>query len=389
MDFYETKPFESGHVLSEPLKIMKSALLQNPQALGGLMEYECEGYLNGNEAIVISMQVGVPSRSPFGVLEQEKVAICLLVNNPQKLQTFSLRKNFPPLPHLNFSYKDTPRSLCLFDVPQMDRVYNETYVEFLFRVKKWLDRAAAGELHLAEQAMEPFVLESTGYMVISAEAEKKIIEGAPAFDILVSKYVPADESNVDYIEIFPSKGNVKESPLLVLPIKGKPSGDRCINHLPGNYLELADLLKGKLDIDLDKDILKFISDTYRKWGLKEYRNKKILDQWVVLAICIPRLNLRGTQTGHEIRSFGLFVPLHRLGKALGCIVEQPNKKKKESTFIFKDRLARKEDDLKKIRPVPFAVVQPFSIDLAKSMAGLTIDISDVRMSAIGLGALGS
>jgi len=98
MDFYETKPFESGHVLSEPLKIMKSALLQNPQALGGLMEYECEGYLNGNEAIVISMQVGVPSRSPFGVLEQEKVAICLLVNNPQKLQTFSLRKNFPPLP---------------------------------------------------------------------------------------------------------------------------------------------------------------------------------------------------------------------------------------------------------------------------------------------------
>lgn len=389
MDFYETRPFESGHVLSEPLKIMKSALLQNPQALGGLVKYECEGYLNDNEAIVLNMQVGVPSRSPFGVLEQEKVAICVPANNPRKLQAFSLRKDFPSLPHLSASYKDTPRSLCLFDVPQMDRVYNETYVDFLLRVKKWLDRAAAGDLHLAEQAMEPFVLESLGYVVISAEAEKRIIEGAPAFDIFVSKYVPANKFSVTYIEIHPSRDEASESPVVALPIKGRPSSDQCINCLPRDYLELADLLREKLDIDLDREILKLVSNTYEKWRRKEHREKKLLNRGVVLAICIPRLNYKGIPSGHEIRAFHLSKPLWFLGKALGCVLVQQEKKNKEPTFVFKDRLARKEDDLKEIIPVPFAVVQPFSRDLAKSMAGLTIDISDIRMSAIGLGALGS
>ncbi|MCK4816685.1 hypothetical protein KA005_13020 [bacterium] len=49
--------------------------------------------------------------------------------------------------------KGAPKELCLFDVPAIDRVYNETLINFLFRVKKWLDRAAVGELHLDEQGM--------------------------------------------------------------------------------------------------------------------------------------------------------------------------------------------------------------------------------------------
>lgn len=386
MEFYEIRPFESDHILSEPLRILKSAVVRNPQSIGLLATYEGEGYLNGYEALVFNIEVGVPSRSPFGVLAQEKIAICL-GDQAGKFQAFALRKDFPSLPHLNLTYTDRPKHICVFDVPQMDRVYNETYTAFLLRVKRWLDRAAAGELHLPEQAMEPFVLESLGYVVINAEAEKKIIEGASAFDICVSRYVARSRDTSEYIEVRPLKPDIEESPFVVLPIKGKPSGDQCINRLPRDYLELAELLKEKLDIDLDREMFKFVSETYGKWNRKEHREKNLLDRKVILAICIPRLDLRGMPTGHEIRSFGLFVPVRELGKGLGCIREQ--KEGQKLIPVFMSELARKEDALKKIIPVPYSVVHPFSKDLGKSMAGIRGDICGIVISAIGLGALGS
>jgi hypothetical protein len=168
MKFFEVQPFLKEYLLSEALKIIKIAVLSNIKTLGRWVTYETEGFLDRDEAVVLNILVSVPTRSPFGVLEQEKVAIALSEADPQKLKAFSLRKNFPSLPHLNLTYKDKPKQLCLFNVPQMDRVYNETCIAFVIRVKKWLDRAASGELHLSEQAMEPFIIDSAGYFVVWA-----------------------------------------------------------------------------------------------------------------------------------------------------------------------------------------------------------------------------
>ncbi|MCK4816684.1 ThiF family adenylyltransferase, partial [bacterium] len=194
-----------------------------------------------------------------------------------------------------------------------------------------------------------------------------------------------------YIEISSfefGKGGSK-IPFALLPINSNPSSDQCISFLPVNYLELAELLENKLYTNLDEEILNFISITYKRGVFKKYRNTHLLDDHFLIAICIPRLNSVGQEVGNEIVAFDLFESVKNIGKALGCIREQPGIKTKKRIYIFTNGINRREDTLRKIVPVPFSVVRPFSQRLAKDMAGINEDISDITISVVGLGALGS
>jgi len=164
---------------------------------------------------------------------------------------------------------------------------------------------------------------------------------------------------------------------------------RCISFLPVNYLELAELLENKLYINLDEEILNFISITYKRGVLKKYQDKNLLEERFLIAICIPRLNSVGQEVGNEIVAFDLFESVKNVGKALGCIREQPGIKTKKRINRFTNGINRREDALKEIVPIPFSVVRPFSQRLAKDMAGIDEVISDITISVVGLGALGS
>jgi len=101
------------------------------------------------------------------------------------------------------------------------------------------------------------------------------------------------------------------------------------------------------------------------------------------------LNSVGKEVGNEIVAFDLFESVKNIGKALGCIREQTGIKTKKRIYKFSNEINRREDALRKIVPVPFSVVRPFSQRLAKDMASINEDISDITISVVGLGALGS
>ncbi len=392
MRFFETQPLKQCQFLPDELAIIRSVVLNCKERLGNWVSYEAEGILGGREAIVLNIKVSLPPRSPYDLLKSEKIAICLSKRNNLKFDVCALRKDFPDLPHRNATLKGAPKELCLFDVPAIDRVYNETLINFLFRVKKWLDRAAVGELHLDEQGMEPFISDNIGYLVLDSETEKRMGEGSTGYELIATKFVEHNEYHKKlYIEISSfefGKGGSK-IPFALLPINSNPSSDQCISFLPVNYLELAELLENKLYINLDGEILNFISITYKRGVLKKYEDKDLLGEHFLIAICIPRLNSVRKEVGNEIVAFDLFESVKNIGKALGCIREQPGIKTKKRIYRFTNGINRREDELKEIVPVPFSVVRPFSQRLAKDMAGIDEDISDITISVVGIGALGS
>ncbi|MDO9528118.1 MAG: ThiF family adenylyltransferase [Syntrophales bacterium] len=385
MSFYEILPFDDVHVFPDELAIIKSAILQCSGSLGGLFSYETEGFLGEAEAIVLNIQIDVPTRSPFGVLEEEKIAISYSKNNNEGLQAYALRKDFPNLPHLNLTYKDAPKSLCLFDVPAMDKIYNESLLHFIIRVKQWLDRAASGELHLDVQAMEPFIMGGLGHFVFDSETWERIISCSSDYELYLSRPAVTTRKDNHYVEVCSADIGKKgpQTPFAFLTMKGNPTSDQCINYLPKNYLELHDLLDKKIAINLDEEIFNFISTIYGKGLSKKYHDKSL-----IIIICIPRLNLEGMPVDHEIVVFQLLPSnVLTIGKALGCIHEI--KRKNETIHVLENNINRKKEELEKVVPVPFSVIRPFSQKLAKEMAGITENISDITISAVGLGALGS
>jgi len=386
IEYFEVSKFENDHRLSSPLSIIKSSITRRQEVLGEWVTYESEGYLDGVEALILSIKVSVPSRSPFGILKNEKIAVCFTDGECPLLKSCALRKNFPDLPHLNLTPKDNPRELCLFDVHFMDHMYNQTVMDLVVMSKKWLDRAAVGELHLDEQAIEPFLMNSTGDFVLDSETYERIIKGESGFEIFPIRFLqPGELTYRYYIEVGSKKHSDRKNPFVILCIKSEPSANQCISHRPQNYLELCDLLQQKLSIDLDREVFRFIQNFYRR----KNEGKTFLEKYLVLVICIPRLNSKGEISIHEIIVFHANKRLLEVALSIGCLRQQTKKEEKGFIYILQEDFDRKDDKLKEIKVDPFQVIRPFTKQLAMDMSDVSKKTADTAISVIGLGALGS
>jgi len=386
VEYFKVSEFENDHRLSSPLSIIKSSIIKCQEVLRDWVTYESEGYLGRVEALVLSIKVSLPSRSPFGILKNEKIAVCYSNHESLLLKACSLRKNFPDIPHLNLTTKDQPRELCLFDVQFMDHMYNQTYIDFVVRIKKWLDRAAVGELHLDEQPMEPFLMDSTGDFVLDSETYERIIRGESGFEIFPTHFLQPNESTYRYyIEVGSHKKPDRKNLFAILCIKSEPNSNQCINHRPQNYLDLYNLLINKLSIDLNKEIYRFIENCYRT----KDRGKVYLGKYLILVLCIPRLNSKNQSLIPEIVVFHFNKKLVEIGLSIGCLRQQAKKKQKGYIYILQDDFNMREEALKKIKIDPFKVIRPFTKQLAINMANIPEDIINTTFSVIGLGALGS
>ena len=385
MSYFDTMPFEAGHELIYELAVLRATVQRCKDAIGEWAVYEGEGYLNGSEVIVLRIGVSVPSRSPFGILKEERIAIGCSDAAHRLLKAYALRKDFPRLPHINLVPKGSPVELCLFDVPFMDAMYKESMIGYIERVKHWLDRAAVGELHQDEQGMEPFLLNTVGDIVIDSDVELKIVQNRSGVFYAPKLMVePGERNRRLYLELSPHQAENRENHFILFHIKGKSTASQCINYSPVNYTELADLIEEKLSISLDQEIYALFRILHgSKEGLRHYKDRSI-----ILMICIPRLSSIGKVSGHEIVAFHIIASLMDLGKALG-IIGEVRKKKREPVIVLLNEVKGERSELAKVLTLPFSVVRPLTKKLANEMAGINPETTSVSFCAIGMGALGS
>lgn len=133
----------------------------------------------GVETIILELDVQVPQLTAHAILGKEAVAIRFRPNDAGVPEVLALRPDFPSVPHLNLSFADYPKSLCLYDQPWPSLKLGWTAAAFLERIRWWLALTARGELHGDDQPLEPLMLEWDYLLVLPPELLEQPEPGVP------------------------------------------------------------------------------------------------------------------------------------------------------------------------------------------------------------------
>lgn len=128
----------------------------------------------------------VPPNNPHGIGYPERLALSVAKDPKHLVAVHALRKTFPRLMHQNLTPEGTPASLCLYYEPA--RAVHRTWTpqNFLGRIQTWLEKAARGELHAADQPAEQLFFVTPFELVLpwnfdqlrqAAEVTFQVVEG--------------------------------------------------------------------------------------------------------------------------------------------------------------------------------------------------------------------
>lgn len=117
------------------------------------------------DVLVIRVDVELPQSPAHPIERSEMLAITFWDDDGVMPQVLALRADFPRVPHLNPEPFELPRSLCLYEQPWSTVKFDWHPMKYLEQVRTWLALTARGELHQADQPLEPLLL-GTQYTLI-------------------------------------------------------------------------------------------------------------------------------------------------------------------------------------------------------------------------------
>ncbi|MBS0196232.1 MAG: ThiF family adenylyltransferase [Planctomycetes bacterium] len=110
------------------------------------------------ESVIFEVDVEIPTHPVHAIKGSEEIAAVFRQEDRRPPECLSLRSDFPRVPHLNLGVTELPRSLCLYDQPWHTVRMTWTAASFVERIRYWLAHTARGELHGADQPLEPILL---------------------------------------------------------------------------------------------------------------------------------------------------------------------------------------------------------------------------------------
>ncbi|MCI1740890.1 MAG: ThiF family adenylyltransferase [Prevotella sp.] len=114
---------------------------------------------NSNEALLLSLDLEVPSEPQNGILENEDVAIVFHKDNEYLdfPAVYALREDFETgLPHEIISEDDHPVQLCLYEHRFVEDSMKFNPEDFLYHIYNWFEKTARNELHVPDQRLEVY-----------------------------------------------------------------------------------------------------------------------------------------------------------------------------------------------------------------------------------------
>ena len=91
------------------------------------------------------------------IKNSELIAVVKCADDPVP-NAYPIRQDFPQtVPHMNVGFPGARRSICLFDAKPSDVAHIYSPDLLIERIKWWLEETAHGELHGAEQPLDPAI----------------------------------------------------------------------------------------------------------------------------------------------------------------------------------------------------------------------------------------
>ena len=199
------------------------------------------------ERLVVELETDLPQDTDYDIRVPERLMLGFERDDRDYPTIHALRADFPAVPHLYWTPVGEPRSLCLYEAPWAEVRLRWTGASFLGDIAKWLARTAIGELHDADQPLEPFFFGPRHIVVIP----DCLFEDDAKWKASVAVAVDERKGKLAVLKLLSVGEN--ELPgtacLHVITAVGEPAVQDAMHDCPRNMMELIELLRlGGIDL---------------------------------------------------------------------------------------------------------------------------------------------
>jgi Prokaryotic E2 family A/ThiF family len=317
----------------------------------------------GQETIVFDVDVEVSQVRVNDIRPIERLSVTFWGETLPEI--LALRADFPFVPHINPRPNEFPRSLCLYEESFEEITLRWTPAAFIERLRWWLSETAKGTLHGADQPLEPILIDHFATIVLPADLFTKL-QGGSAQPLFISEIT----ANAAY------RASWKSSSLVAFAatvFEFQPHVHGIIRWRPSSLGELADQLQ-----QVGTDFISALRIRVREL----HENGIPLTAHLFLIAILPKQRVAGGAVEKtELWAFALGKPLSDIGEALGLWQMEGG----TAGYLLGGSV--KADSLQSI---PIDILNPTFELTRDGAAALNGDVpSEVKVSAIGMGALGS
>ena len=332
---------------------------------------------NGDdEVVVLEVEVERPQLAEHDIRARERLAVVFTPNDSSIPRVLALRSDFPRVPHQNLQTREIPRDLCLYDQPYHELKTRWTPERFVERIREWLALTATGELHPADQPLEPLLLPPYDNIFLP----KTILEADSGAPIPLNVTILGGDTTRPVLlaqTSVPGGRSRNPPPALASIHRCRPRTHGVVEQVPQTFADVCEIA-GRAGLDLRAEL----AVRMRDWRDDEERRRSLLRAKIVVVLVFPhRRSENAAPEREDVWAFLLLANGATVGEHLGlweqkngnlCPIIGPSSEANETK-------------------VEVAVLNP-SFYLTPALAatyGANERPQETKITAIGVGALGS
>jgi len=328
--------------------------------------------------IVILTCDGVPDANRYGIQYRERLGIVVSIDNTDIPEVWTLRDDFPCLPHMYDRAAWMPNNICLYFEDKT--VINRTWTadRFLKRIYWWMEQSAKGELHAADQPVEQLFFESKYELVLPKDCSDDLnnISGPARISKLITR---TDESCTFFIERKESK-NTDAVSAYIIYLDFPPIVNNAITPSPHTLKEFYEFMT-TVGVPAEKILKEKIKSLVPDTGQNQLTN--ICRTIIIVKVPIARHD-GGQVERVQIKAFLALESPFEIGEYSGFLFKSPedNKLYKETTILGNEQGSIPDINLYQVEVLKMNSKEDFQKQSGLSNKG-------GKYVLIGLGALGS
>lgn len=345
-----------------------NAIERNPYT----MLIECRQTSTGREVVVFDATVELGQQRTHDIRRVERIAIDCDPTAPSRVpDVLALRPDFPLVPHVNARSEAYPRNLCIFEESPDEVRLSWSAPRVIERIRRWLSLTARGELHAADQPLEPLLPPSL-YQLVIPEKLFSHIKGSEFLQ--VHRVVNGGNDRATLIVARPDESLSTLPEYVATLIVAEPQIHGVIASAPRTLADLHNYL-----VKVEVDLIGELRERLKGWK-RGSSNITILKLIIVVGLPKQR-EAEGLTETTEIRAFVTNVSIRDVGIDIG-IWNNLDNDLAELIGV---------DETKQGNGVPLTLLNlhfTFSREMALRLSGLELD-QNQRIVLVGTGALGS
>jgi integrative and conjugative element protein (TIGR02256 family) len=331
------------------------------------------------EVLIVTLTCdGVPDANTFGINYRERLGIVVNSDENNIPEVWTLREDFPNLPHMNGRLASMPNNICLYF--ENKTVINRSWTaeKFLKRIYWWIEQSAKGELHVADQPVEQFFFISKYELVLPKECGQNLenINGKFFISRIVDR---ANGAKTFFLELKKPEDTGLASTHLIY-IELPPVTHGTISPSPHTLNELCDTTS----------TTKFSTKNFIKAHIQSLVPQsgvaiKNDDSRTIFIVKIPITRERdGSVEKVQLQAFISISSPYEIGLNMGFLFQSPDDSKlyKETNFLGGGARPTEEIELLQVEVLKMNSKEDFNDQSGYTTTG-------GKYVLVGLGALGS